>query len=146
MQPTQLINPELRKASLAILASILAASLLLGSIPGALALPKDVEFTWTIAALGEGAWGCGALFDDGSAKGNLPIEFGHGFVVGILTPVSWSQSNGFVEICFEVKKIIRDPIGALVADCIPDIPITGIAIIVPDFGGMGPHIVRVTPA
>ena len=36
MQYTQLINPELRKASLAILATILAATLVFAALPGAL--------------------------------------------------------------------------------------------------------------
>ena len=71
MQPVQLINPELRKASLVILATILAATLVFATIPGALAAKPNNQ-------------ACLGIDFSGYARGGIP-DFGQ-FIADNIAP------------------------------------------------------------
>lgn len=83
---------------------VLAASLT--SVAFAGGNPK-VEYTWTIADLGQGVWGGGPLYADGSAGGYLPVSLANGQMIFQLNPTSWSEVDGgaAVDICFHLKEI-----------------------------------------
>ncbi|UCC52864.1 MAG: hypothetical protein JSV68_02640 [Anaerolineaceae bacterium] len=71
--------------------------------------PK-VAYTWTVNDLGQGVWGGGPLFDDGTAGGNFPLSFYNGQAIAHFHPVSWHEvvPGESVDICFEVRVIKGD--------------------------------------
>ncbi len=110
---------------------------------------SKVEFTWTFAALGQGAWGGGPLYADGSANGNLPFSAANGNLIYHLTAFEWSEPiPGFIDICFETRDIKGTapfpPVFCGTDVGLSPLPVTGTPIVV-DFMGMGDALIRVTP-
>jgi hypothetical protein len=114
-----------------------------------------VVYTWTVNDLGQGVWGGGPLFDDGSAGGNFPLSFYNGQVIAHFQPVSWEVvAPGELDICFEVREIKGG--GEFQDDfCFTDVfggplPVTGTGqpLIIPHPDPDIPHplLIRVTPA
>jgi hypothetical protein len=68
---------------------------------------KEVEYTFTVASLGQGIWGGGPLYADGSAGGNVAFSAGNGEIIFQIRPVSWAELSGgeAVDICFEAREI-----------------------------------------
>jgi hypothetical protein len=54
-----------------------------------LARAGAIAYTFDAADLGQGIWGGGSLFGDGSAGGNLGYAFNNGQNVGSLLPTGW---------------------------------------------------------
>ncbi len=73
---------------------------------------SKVAYTWTIADLGQGVWGGGPLYADGSAGGNLAFSIANGQVVGYLQPTTWHEyeadGQAAVDICFTLHEIKGD--------------------------------------
>ena len=61
-----------------------------------------VVYTWTVNDLGQGVWGGGPLFDDGSAGGNFPLSFYNGQIIAHFQPVRWHEvvPGESIDICF----------------------------------------------
>jgi hypothetical protein len=97
-----------------------------------------VKYTWAIADLGQGFWGGGSLFADGSAGGNVPFSAGNGQLVFQIHPTSWSDvAPGLVDICFQTQAIKGVPFFPPYA-CI-DLPVTGAPVVFDGF------MIRVSP-
>jgi hypothetical protein len=110
---------------------------------------SPVEYTWTLAALGQGGWIGGPLFADGTAGGGGNIAVGNGSSIINVRPTSWSEPQPeLIDICFTARTIKGDG-PATFSFCLSDpptstlLPVTGTPVKV-DLPGLGPHIVRVT--
>lgn len=112
----------------------------------------NVVYTWTVADLGQGVWGGGPLFDDGTTGGNLPFSGFNGQVIAHLHPISWNEVDPGVsiDICFRVHEI-KGSLGFPPEFCFTDVfgplPVTGTPIIIPnpDVPDLN-LLIRVTPA
>ena len=71
--------------------------------------PK-VVYTWTVNDLGQGVWGGGPLFENGTAGGNFPLSFYNGQAIAHFHPISWEEvmPGKSIDICFEVRVIKGD--------------------------------------
>src|SRR5262245_12106048 len=99
----------MRKLLLLLGVLVLVTSL---TTPVALAGGK-VEYTWTLAALGQGGWIGGPLFADGTVGGGGAFSAGNGQLLADFNPTSWSENSlGQVTICFDVT-VRKGPSGAL---------------------------------
>lgn len=120
----------------------------------------QVVYTWTVNDLGQGVWGGGPLFDDGTARGNLPISILNGQYVAHFHPESWEEVDPgeSIDICF-TTHIIKgnwDDIGGLPsAFCFTNTPLgalevngPGRPLIIPNPDPDIPTnlLIRVTPA
>jgi hypothetical protein len=115
-----------------------------------------VVYTWTVSDLGQGVWGGGPLFDDGTAGGNFPLSFFNGQAIALFRPKSWEEdaSGESVNICFRVH-VIKGSLGFPPDEsefCFTDVlggplQITGTPIIIPHPDPEIPHnlLIRVTP-
>ena len=101
----------------------------------------DVEYTWTLAALGQGGWIGGPLFEDGTVGGGGAFSMGNGSVVAIFRPTTWSENaNEEITVCFDI--IVKKGAGLPPSLCFGPAEVTGTPIRI-DFLG-GPHIFRIT--
>ena len=101
----------------------------------------DVEYTWTLAALGQGGWIGGPLFEDGTAGGGGAFSMGDGAVIALFRPTTWSEdAAGQITVCFDV--ILKKGSGLPPSLCIGPAEVTGTPILIDILGG--PHIFRIT--
>lgn len=117
---------------------------------------SNVAYTWTVNDLGQGVWGGGPLFEDGTAGGNFPLSFFNGQAIALFQPVSWYEvvPGESVNICFRVREIKGDlgfPPEFCIADNLFPLPVNGPGqpwIISPHPDPEIPHplLIRVTPA
>ena len=103
----------------------------------------DVEYTWTLAALGQGGWVGGPLFEDGSAGGGGAFSSENGKLLASFKAVSWTEdADENISVCIRVT-IRKGPADALPPlFCTPPSPVTGTPIKIILFGE--PHIFRIT--
>jgi hypothetical protein len=100
----------------------------------------DVEYTWTLAALGQGGWIGGPLFEDGTVGGGGAFSTSDGSVVALFRPTTWSENDADeITVCFDV--ILKKGAGLPPSLCIGPAEVTGTPIRI-DFLG-GPHIFRI---
>ena len=73
----------------------------------AYARDREVVGTWVIADLGQGGWGAGPLYSDGSIGGGGYFSYGDGQNVGTITGTTWSWARSgpvsgpdAVNVCF----------------------------------------------
>jgi hypothetical protein len=113
----------------------------LGS-PGALAGGR-VEYSWTLAALGQGGWIGGPLFADGTVGGGGAFSAANGQLLADFNPTTWSENAaGLVTVCFDIT-VRKGPSGVLPPTlCLGPVPPTGTPITI-IFAGEE-HIFRVT--
>jgi hypothetical protein len=113
----------------------------------------NVVYTWTVNDLGQGVWGGGPLFEDGTTGGNFPLSFDNGQTIALFYPISWNEvvPGESVDICFRVREI-KGSYGPLDEFCFTDVlggplPVTGTPIIIPHPDPEIPHplLIRVTP-
>lgn len=104
---------------------------------------RDVEYTWTLAALGQGGWLGGPLLADGSAGGGGAFSAANGQILARLDPVSWTEdADENITVCFDVT-ILKGPADALPPQiCTPPSPVTGTPVKIILFGDL--HIFRIT--
>jgi hypothetical protein len=103
----------------------------------------DVEYTWTLAALGQGGWLGGPLFADGTAGGGGAFSAANGQILASLKAVSWTEdADENITVCFSatIRKGPADALPPLI--CTPPSPVTGTATKIILFGD--PHIFRIT--
>ena len=131
-----------------LLTLIVVCSMLL-AVGVASASPK-VSYTFTVADLGQGIWGGGSLFADGTAGGNVAFSAGNGAVIYHLHATSWAVLfPGALDVCFEVREI-KGSSGLPPSFCISDfglvLPVTGTPLLIDDDGDGNPDFVmRATP-
>jgi len=103
----------------------------------------DVEYTWSLAALGQGGWVGGPLYEDGSAGGGGAFSADNGQIVARLRAVSWTEdADENITICISAT-IIKGPADALPSlFCTPPSPVTDTPIKIILFGD--PHIFRIS--
>ena len=112
--------------------------------------PK-VVYTFTYTDEGQGVWGGGSLFTDGSAGGNVPFSADNGQTVYQMQPTSWSEPvPGLVDVCLAVREM-KGSSGFPPSFCLSDLglllPVTGTPIVVSDpFEPTEQLLIRVTPA
>ena len=125
---------------------LLVAVLALLVLPTASAQTSgDVEYTWTLAALEQGGWIGGPLFEDGSAGGGGAFSDENGQILANLKAVSWTEdADENITICFSVtiRKGPADALPPLI--CTPPSPVTDTPIKIILFGD--PHIFRISEA
>ena len=137
---------EMKKKLMLLVGVVLLAAFLLTSVASA---SGNVVATFTIADLGQGAWGGGSLFADGTARGHIPFSFLDGQVIFHLHPASWSWvvPEAVIEICFDTH-VIKNTVGLPIPPsfCVT-LPVTGTPVLV-DFDGDGnpDQVLRVTLA
>ena len=101
----------------------------------------NVEYTWTLAALGQGGWIGGPLFEDGTVGGGGAFSMGNGKVVALFRPTTWSENDADeITVCFDV--ILKKGGGLPSSLCIGPAEVTGTPIRIEFLGG--PHIFRIT--
>ena len=95
----------------------------LGASKARLAKP---EYTWSLAALGQGGWIGGPLLEDGSVGGGGAIALNHGQILASLDPTGWTEDDDEnITVCFDVN-IRKGPADALPASlCTPPTQPTG---------------------
>ena len=103
----------------------------------------DVEYTWSLAALGQGGWVGGPLYEDGSAGGGGAFSADNGQIVARLKAVSWTEdADENITVCISAT-IIKGPADALPSlFCTPPSPVTDGPIKIILFGD--PHIFRIS--
>src|SRR5215208_1329846 len=125
---------------------LLVAVLTLLVLPVASAQAKgDVEYTWSLAALGQGGWLGGPLYEDGSAGGGGAFSADNGQILASLKAVSWTEdADENITICFSVtiRKGPADALPSLI--CTPPSPVTNTPIKIVLFGD--PHMFRISEA
>lgn len=123
---------------------LLVAVLALLVLPTASAQASgDVEYAWTLAALGQGGWIGGPLFADGSAGGGGAFSAENGQILASFKAVSWTEdADENITICFSVtiRKGPADALPPLI--CTSPSPVTDTAIKIILFGT--PHIFRIS--
>jgi hypothetical protein len=125
---------------LILLIAVLALLLLPTASAGA---AGDVEYTWTLAALGQGGWLGGPLFADGTAGGGGAFSVANGQILASFKPVSWTEdADENITVCFSVtiRKGPADALPPLI--CTPPSPVTGTPVKMIIFGDL--HIFRIT--
>ena len=103
----------------------------------------DVEYTWSLAALGQGGWVGGPLYEDGSAGGGGAFSAENGQIVARLKAVSWTEdADENITVCISAT-IIKGPADALPSlFCTPPSPVTDTAIKIILFGDL--HSFRIS--
>ena len=138
----------MRKTLALLGALLLAASMSQAAYAGG---SSRVAYTFTYTDLGQGVWGGGSLFADGSAGGNVAFSADNGQTVYQLHPTSWSEPvPGYVDVCLAVREM-KGSSGFPPSFCLSDLglllPVTGTPIVIPDpFEPGGSTLIRVTPA
>jgi len=101
----------------------------------------DVEYTWTLAALGQGGWIGGPLFEDGTVGGGGAFSMANGSVVALFRPTTWSENAADeITVCFDV--ILKKGGGLPSSLCIGPAEVTGTPIRIEFLGS--PHVFRIT--
>jgi len=116
------------------------ALLLMPSITAA-AGKAPVEYTWSLAALGQGGWVGGPLYADGTSGGGGAFSVNNGQFVARIIPTTWTEPvEDTLNICFNVVPI--KPAQAPRSSMCIAAEVTGTPTMVILFGE--PHILRVT--
>src|SRR5215211_4517513 len=119
---------------------VILATLVMPSITSA-GGNSPVEYTWTLAALGQGGWVGGPLYADGTSGGGGAFSANNGQIVARIIPTTWTEpTEDVVNICFTIVPIKPAPAPGS-SMCITA-EVTGTPTIVSLFGE--PHILRVT--
>ena len=138
----------MRKTLALLGALLLAASMSQAAYAGG---SSRVAYTFTYTDLGQGVWGGGSLFADGSAGGNVAFSADNGQTVYQLHPTSWSEPvPGYVDVCLAVREM-KGSSGFPPSFCLSDLglllPVTGTPIVIPDpFEPGESTLIRVTAA
>lgn len=75
------------------------------STPSTAFAAGKVEYTWTLAALGQEGWIGGPLFADGTVGGGGAFSDANGQVLADFEPTTWSENaGGQVTICFDIVQ------------------------------------------
>src|SRR6185295_17965879 len=84
-----------------------------------------VEYTWTLAALGQGGWIGGPLFEDGSVGGGGALSMNNGQTVARFIPTTWTEDAAEqITVCFDVIQI-KPKGGQTSSTCVGPAEVTG---------------------
>jgi hypothetical protein len=102
-----------------------------------------VEYTWTLAALGQDGWIGGPLFENGSVGGGGAFSANNGELIAHFDPTTWTEeANGDITVCFDIT-IRKGPDDALPPSlCVGPAEVTGTPVHVELLGQ--DHIFRIT--
>src|SRR6476659_156732 len=114
---------------LAFFAALLLGTVSLLSFSPLHAAAGAVEYTWTLAALGQGGWIGGPLFEDGTVGGGGAFSAGNGKLLARFDPTTWTEnSSDQITICFDVT-VVKGPSNALPPTiCLGPAEVTGTPI------------------
>ena len=103
----------------------------------------DVEYTWSLAALGQDGWIGGPLFEDGSVGGGGAFSANNGQLRAHFNPTTWTEdAAGDITVCFDIS-IQKGPADALPPSlCIGPAAVTGTPVHLELLGE--DHIFRIT--
>ena len=139
----------MKKKLMVLIGVALLAAFLLTSVAFA---GSEVAYTFTVAALGQGVWGGGPLFADGTAAGHVAFSAEDGQVIYHVHATSWSEivPGVLLDLCFEVHEI-KGSSGFPPSFCGSDfgmlLPVTGTPLLMDlDGDGNPDFILRATPA
>lgn len=112
-------------------------------IPSVALAAGKVEYTWTLAALGQDGWIGGPLFVDGTVGGGGAFSAANGQLLADFNPTTWSENAlGQVTTCFDIT-VRKGPSGALPPTlCVGPVAPTGTATKILFLGEE--HIFRLT--
>jgi hypothetical protein len=131
----------IRESFMARLVGVLALILMLG-VPPAVQAAGPVEYTWTLAALGQGGWIGGPLFEDGTVGGGGALSINNGRVLAQFIPTTWTEdANEEITICFDVV-VRKGPADVLPSELCVSGEATGTPVHTLIFGS--DHILRIT--
>lgn len=100
----------------------------------------NVEYTWTLAALGQGGWIGGPLFEDGSVGGGGALSADDGQTVARFIPTTWTEDDQeVITVCFDV--VLKKGTGLPPEICVSG-DVTGTPTHIIIFGSE--HIFRIT--
>ncbi len=120
-------------------------------VPALSAEGNSPVYTFTLTDLGQGAWGGGPLFADGSAGGHVFISVLNGQVQAHLDAVSWSEivPGESIDICFNVDQT-KGPTIFPPYFCTSSLgivlPVSGTPVVIANPRGDTDLLIRVTPA
>jgi hypothetical protein len=88
----------------ALFGSLILASLVMlpASPQAAPSRSLQPEYTWTLAALGQGGWIGGPLFEDGSVGGGGALSTNNGKTLARFVPTTWTEEDEVITVCFDV--------------------------------------------
>lgn len=134
---------SVRKSLVSIVAAAAVAVGMVTTLGASKARSAKPEYTWSLAALGEGGWIGGPLFEDGTVGGGGAIALNHGEVLASLDPTGWTEDDDEnITVCFDVT-IRKGPADALPGSlCSPPTQATGTPVHL-DFLGID-HQFRIT--
>ena len=101
------------------------------------------EYTWNLAALGQGGWIGGPLFEDGTVGGGGAISLNNGDILADLDPTGWTEDDDEnISVCFDVNIRKGSPDALPTSLCSPPTQPTGTPVHL-DFLGID-HQFRIT--
>jgi hypothetical protein len=102
-----------------------------------------VEYTWTLAALGQDGWIGGPLFENGSVGGGGAFSDNNGELLAHFNPTGWTEdASGDITVCFDIT-IRKGPADALPPSlCVGPAEVTGTPVHLELLGE--DHIFRIT--
>jgi hypothetical protein len=102
-----------------------------------------VEYTWTLATVGQGGWIGGPLFEDGNVGGGGAFSMNNGELLAHFNPTNWTEdANGDITVCFDIT-IRKGPDDALPPSlCVGPAEVTGTPVHL-ELLGLD-HIFRIT--
>ena len=102
-----------------------------------------VEYTWTLAALGQDGWIGGPLFEDGTVGGGGAFSDNNGDLLAHFSPTGWTEdASGDITVCFDIT-ISRGPADALPPSlCVGPAEVTGTPVRLQLLGE--DHVFRIT--
>ena len=117
---------SVRKSLVSVVAAAAAVAGMVTTLGASKARLAQPEYTWSLAALGQGGWIGGPLLEDGSVGGGGAIALNHGQILASLDPTGWTEDdNENITVCFDVN-IRKGPADALPASlCTPPTQPTG---------------------
>jgi hypothetical protein len=130
-----------RGSLMARLMGALALIVMLG-VPPAVQAAGPVEYTWTLAALGQGGWIGGPLFEDGTVGGGGALSINNGKILAQFIPTTWTEdASEEITVCFDVV-VRKGPSDALPPELCVSGEVTGTPVHILIFGSE--HIFRIT--
>jgi hypothetical protein len=102
-----------------------------------------VEYTWTLAALGQDGWIGGPLFEDGTVGGGGAFSANNGHLLAHFDPTVWTEdASENITVCFDIT-IQKGPADALPPPlCVGPAEVTGTPVHLELLGQ--DHIFRIT--
>jgi hypothetical protein len=124
-------------------AMVLVCGLVVVSTGSRVAASGPVEYTWTLAALGQGGWIGGPLFEDGRVGGGGALSINNGQIVALFRPTGWTENDDEeITVCFDVIQK-KGPVGGLPPSlCVGPMAVTGTPTRIIIFGSE--HVFRIT--